>query len=647
MMKKTCALLLAAVLMTAWAPAMADEYADMRAKAEAYAGAEDYARAIACCQLAQKLRPDEEQPFLDEANLHIALQDYASAAKAISAALEVHPVSAAAWRLKCKVDVLQGDMLKFERDLVFAEVCDADLTDVYSQAASLYASAGNHEKAAEFYRLADLQSLDDGQKEQYRKALMLTGNKEDAISLGLAKLAVRNSALDATFEQGQLTLTKAEFPTVSAADFEFSDEMWAAAGIQKPADPVAFVSDYLSGADLTWLSLSPSGQSGLLVGSDETRICYYAGKYHLLYPSHTRGVEDTNDNLARVFSTRLQKLLGEEGVIYSPDGRYAAVFNIQYTLMRNQLILDPIIIDLSTGEMILTATYGNSRRDEEYAAVSTATFSADGRYLYYMLYGKIAGCLTALCRYDLLENVTERCYLSDQFHYYPYLCETDGGNFVILRDTYNNDEVTGVTTIAFDHGAWSGTEYAFDLPSKYWNPNRLLYSANSGYALIPGRILAVEVTCYAFQRVSPDEAFAGLNQYYTVSKGSPQIQACSADELRALFENWQNGASEPGTSAPFLDLPFQRILASVLSPDGHYVLLHTQDDGTRERPENSRHLYLVRLEDMAIREVAGIDPFSIAALGNRLSYQPVIEWHADTLIIGTEDGIQAYKFKQQ
>lgn len=101
-MKKMLALLLAVTILMVWAPAMADGYSDMLAKAETYYASEDYAKAIASYQLARKLQSDNVAAFLGEANVHIILEDYSSAVTVINAALEINPVSSEAWHLKCK-----------------------------------------------------------------------------------------------------------------------------------------------------------------------------------------------------------------------------------------------------------------------------------------------------------------------------------------------------------------------------------------------------------------------------------------------------------------------------------------------------------------------------------------------------------------
>ena len=55
-------------------------------------------------------------------------------------------------------------------------------------------------------------------------------------------------------------------------------------------------------------------------------------------------------------------------------------------------------------------------------------------------------------------------------------------------------------------------------------------------------------------------------------------------------------------------------------------------------------LFLIRLEDMQIRKVSGLDAETImvGAMGSK--YAINIEWNTDELIIGTQDGIKTYEF---
>ena len=58
----------------------------------------------------------------------------------------------------------------------------------------------------------------------------------------------------------------------------------------------------------------------------------------------------------------------------------------------------------------------------------------------------------------------------------------------------------------------------------------------------------------------------------------------------------------------------------------------------------SRNLFLVRLEDMAIQKVSGLDAEKIMVSSLGMNYPMNIEWNTDELIIGTDDGIKTFEF---
>lgn len=646
-MKRLIATLVLITLLTTCCTAFADAFSEMLTKADSYQSAGDNEKAIASYQLAQKINPESEDGYLGEARVRVILGEYDSAVSLVDKVLDINPVSVDAWRLKCRIDVLKNDIPSFEADNLFASVCDVDLSDEYLPIAIMYTNAGMYEKAVSYFSLLDMMQLDEPQKELYRKSLVASGNRDEAENLGLVSASVRNRTLDALFDANTLTLVKTAPPVIDADKFDFTTDMWAAMGVEEPTDPLSELAKYLPEAEITWLSFSPSGNSGILVADGHTPIALYDGRYHVLYPSHLRGVEDTNKNLAKYYSVRLQSLIGDEGVVYSNDGRYAGIYSVRHTLMYANFFIDPVIIDLATGEMILTATYKNRIREENAGAVTTATFSTDGKYLYYILYGNTSrsGYKTSMYRYNLETAETEFCYSGSDFTYYPSLSETADGNFIIIRDTFKTNELLGVYSISFQNGLWAGNEHIFDLPTKYWRCNRLFSSSNSGYALIPGSIGVGSVN--AFKCFRPDEEFLGIEHYYAISKDGNKIVSMGAGDVSSIFDEIANNPMRNGdTMVPFdVRVPFQTILTLRISPDGYYALLNTIDKGTADDPKTTYHLYLVRLEDMAIKEVWGVDPEDILVGSLGANYQPVIEWNTDVLLINTSEGVQAYRFQ--
>ena len=435
--------------------------------------------------------------------------------------------------------------------------------------------------------------------------------------------------LDAAFEAGSVALVETDHAgiEVSADAVELPDAMWAALGIDKPDDPAAYAADALAASAPVLMSLSPAGNSGLfeLGGAP---IAWYDGVFRPLYPNVSRGVEDKYGNLQYFFRGEFRKLLNDEGVVYSHSGRYAFIPNIRTALIVSRFAIDPTIIDLSTGEVFLLDTYADDFMDDP-ACVTAACFSADDRYFCYALYGNGPSPdqlnRTGIYRCDLETRSISLLASNSDFNYWPNLCETAGGSYIILRDALRNEDHTGITLIRAFAGKYVCDEKYFDVAHGYWSARSLLYSADSGYAVVVGQTAAIGVTS-AFQCFRPEDGYAGLNTYYTVEAGG-KIAGRTGSDFEALLAETQQGSG----AAPSLTL-----LCARLSPDGRYALIFAGNS-------MERHLLLVRLEDMTAVDVAGIDPAAIrpGVLGG--SYKPTIEWNNDNLIIETDSGIRTFR----
>lgn len=625
MIRKT-ALFLALLLLLTSFPAFASGNREMLEKASDYAASGDYEKAIASYQLAQRLEPDDPDACLGEASVHLLLGDFESAAALIGTALEIDPVSEDAWYLKCLTDVLSGDMEAFEEDSVFASVCGVEIASDPASLGALCAEAGFFGKASEYFAQADIGALTPEQCRLYKKTLIQTGQEALLETLALPSSAFRDEVLDAAFEAGELSLTETELPAVSAEDFVLVDEMWTAHGVEIPEDPYAMLEEDLESVEITPFSCSPSGNSGLYL-FDDVLVCMYEDEYRIAYPSETRGAADEYGNLEKYMNALPRSFPGREGVVYSPDGRYAAACHYEMALIDARYFIDPILIDLSTGEVFLTATYASKVKEDNAGVATTACFSADGRYFYYMLYGKMHEHLTALYRYDLTTGETEFCCSASDCTYYPTLWEMPDGELIILEDTIKNVEHTGVAVYSEAHGEWTFRSRQNPLPMENWYSKELLYSKNSGYAFAAGRIAWMYgETC--FQCFRPGDDFEGMDRYYAVSPDGSKLLDLSADEVAEL-----SAIIGPNNSS---DLPdhMQTILCARLSPDGYYALLMTWDSA------NEAKLYLVRLEDMSLKEVDAGDIFVNPAASCQL-----LEWNGDTLLIRHKGGVKAYRFK--
>ncbi len=621
MKRKLLALITAAALALAALPAVAVSYDELLEKSSGYAAAGDNERAFACLELAIRLDPARLDAYLSAASLSLTAGDLEKANDMIVRALGVDPVSPGTWRLRCLLDAASVAPDAYETDRIYADICGAVLTaSDYAAIGAMYVSAGQYEKAVDVFRSTRPEDLSEAQKTAYWRALMATGQRAEAEALDLVPVSARDAALEAAFHQDALRLVPADLPPISADQFVFTEEMLAALNTdsgtslqeQLPEITAALHKALSNGYRL--LSRSPNGLSAL-VQVDNAVCGYYDGKYRPLYSSESRGVPDTHGNLRTYFvdylSSRTSSLITDEGVLYSPDGRYAAILNRHLTVSQLRLIIDPILIDLKTGEVFLTATYGNRLvRNDEYisGAVTSAVFSADGRWFWYVMLGNWSEYRFALYRYNLDTGETEFCCPIPYMAYYPKLCELQDGSLLALSDQADSSSPMGVFRLSRVDGEWSAAEYPLEWPTRLMYSNLLQYSAESGCAFLRDTRDTMPLVIFR-----PDESFDGLRTCYAIDPEKDSLVALNYDDYLQTFD------SDHVSSAPYV----KNVLA-VLSPDGHYALSVTADC-----------LYMIDLDTLAVRRVTtDLDIASVTASYNRL----YMEWNGDLLIFRTADG---------
>ena len=231
--------------------------------------------------------------------------------------------------------------------------------------------------------------------------------------------------LDTAFEAGNLKLTETgSVYTPAVSDFDLTDDMLAVlAELAPDLDVAATLKDALTGGPPTVLSLAPSGNAAILELAGYG-ICCSEGKYHIIYPGATWGVEDTYSNRKDFFMRFAGKyhtsIDDYSGVIWSPDGRYVAISNM-YVLFGSAKvgILAPMIIDVSTGEIILLDAFPTDKGFGQ--TVSAACFSRDVKYLYYVLYGRFEDARVRLCRCDLTTGETDVLLKTEERAFIPPL----------------------------------------------------------------------------------------------------------------------------------------------------------------------------------------------------------------------------------
>ncbi len=455
--------------------------------------------------------------------------------------------------------------------------------------------------------------------------------------------------LDTAFEAGNLKLVETDSVcTPAVSDFKLTEDMLTVmAELAPEMDVPAMVEEALKAGPPTALSLAPSGNAAILELAGYG-VCFFEGKYHVIYPGASRGVEDTcgnrKDFFMRFAGNYRTSIDDYSGMIWSPDGRYVAISNM-YVLFGGAKvgILAPMIIDVSTGEIILLDAFPTDKGFGQ--TVSAACFSRDGRYLYYILYGRFEDARICLCRCDLATGETEALLKSEERAFIPPLRELADGSLLINDNNQTRtSEFGSVFRFAEKDGEWILEHIEGTATTRYASPSRLFYSEKSGYAVTLDNTLLVRP--YSFQVFRPEEDFVGLDRYLCLSEEKDEVISLTGAELEAAATAAQELCKdiEPKSRDNAVNaLPFRCIEYAVMSPDGNYLLAVTvsTDDPIADY---TREVCMIRLSDLAVRKVDGPDARSIA-LGAYLNWRRAIEWNTDTLIIVTDTGVKTYQFE--
>ncbi len=453
--------------------------------------------------------------------------------------------------------------------------------------------------------------------------------------------------LDDVFDSGSLMLAETETGSrkPELSEIELTDGIRAFAlenGAKK--DPVESLPEILPELDFTRISASPAGSAFYF--TDDGIFVLYNGTFRLLFPSSSRGAEDPDSMLLNDwmrFCTRPDSF-GEQGILYSPDGKYAAVSNL--TRLWNfgmDARSNVLLADLSTGEMFFAE---NTMRDNEYNTFVTGAFSADNRYYYYLDDGNYEEGKQRLCRYDLEDGTAEVCCGLKLNSLSSELAALRDGSLMILdRDTSTWENC--LVTVSCTDGEWSVRRDPLGVDASF-RSSFLQYAPESDRfcTVLTRTERETRIPC-AFLVFRPGE---NTDRFLCITQDTHEIVNLSADEMEAAFAAAMREAKNPwGKTVRVFDsrlLPYEKIDKAVFSPDGNYLLIKTFGSGKPgEEGYRSSRLFLVRLSDYTLREVQGVDADSICY---STLFPMRIEWNTEELILCTTDGtelsIKTYTF---
>lgn len=402
------------------------------------------------------------------------------------------------------------------------------------------------------------------------------------------------SALDAAFAQRRLALT----PVDVANGFDLEDARI--------------------------LGLSPDGRT-LLLTDGEAAYTLCEGELTQIQVSTSRSVENKYDNLRKCLMSYVSPLSpGVEGVVWSPDSRYAAMPNYAIALLHGKFYFDPIVLDTHTGKLILLDTYPSKL--SEGAVMSHACFSADSRYFYALLYGKgFAGRVT-LMRYDLETGEKHVLHSSDQYIGRPGFFEMRNGGFLGILDSNDNNASAGLALFVPSAAGYTIKKALTGTVQSVMRGYSLDYSPVTGYAMMTG-LLAGQSRCMLMMGHEEDD-FEGIydNLYAIESLDSEKMLNLTEEQIEAIYESILETQ----------DSGYVNIMQTNFSPDGRYAMLHCLKHGESA-------LLMLKLDTLELAPIAVPEGYNAASMAMNQYFHAA--WGADGTVLLRTDAVRAYRFE--
>lgn len=414
------------------------------------------------------------------------------------------------------------------------------------------------------------------------------------------------------------------------------------------------------------LSLSPDGKAALWkTGSS---LCLTRdGKLLPVVVAPERGVGDPYQKLEKDLVMIARYLPGQEGVAWSPDGRYAALTCKDQVAKANRP-LDLMVLDAQTGEVFLTVACDAKFLAENGGVVYEAKFDGTGRYLYFTARLRAFSKTDALYRCDLATFQTELVCEGMTALLAPGLFEKADGSWLVLgapdTHTAKSPEILEILSPASPQ---SRQRFARFMPAAMWQTEYMRYSSASGYGLMIGHSLTsasngydgnapalyarILLNAICLSRITPEKT--DMDQYWLFRADAEdlsdlKIEALDADTLSMVRQIVNEGSVTAGDDAKLKEYadalvrhPAQIATCACLSPDGRWALIHIGRSSLFR-------FFLMDLETMALYPVDAPEGLAGPAIGTALgrAYPPGMVWNDDgTLLIYTaaSQSAEAYR----
>lgn len=431
-----------------------------------------------------------------------------------------------------------------------------------------------------------------------------------------------DSALDRAFETGKISLVQAENPQPVPENCEIvlpPAEVLETMGFSGISMEETYA--LLRQTQLGMVSYSPDGTHGvgfLIIDESVLPVAVSPDRIAMIYPAKGRGVEDQYGVLERqylrnFFTIKTYALfgMGDEGMIWSPSGRYCCTLNNGRAMVMGDLEYgSPIFIDTHTGEMFMADSFDTKFSSNEAGFWVSGYFSEDEQYFYAMYFGNRFENRCTFLRYDMATFSYEVLY-GMEVNGRPALAQLKDESILSLGDRYISWTAQQLIKISPDGTVDSvSIDELMNITEKldlYYKC--LYYSPASGFALMLATSTDDPI---GLLRLRPEDSLTeGLDTLWMICAQTMQPEAFSKEQLNKYF------ASD--FDRYWADKDYLFIIDVKLSPEGRYAAVLAGAVRGRLHDDIST-LLIVRLSDMKALPAEGIDVgkyISIAAARDR------------------------------
>jgi len=215
-MKKLISVLLTIAMLFSNIALAAVTLSDLLEKGGNYAVNGEFDKAEATFEIALKMEPENVRVYEAIKHMCILKGDLEGALRALDTALEYAPGEGEIYLEKAKILYQIGNTYDAEQALLYAEICGEEPDDsLLELAVNAYYKSGEFEKAISAYENLSKGTADESLTQVYESALILTGQKEKALSLGFSLPENANAELAEVIDgKKTISLEPVEFPDI-------------------------------------------------------------------------------------------------------------------------------------------------------------------------------------------------------------------------------------------------------------------------------------------------------------------------------------------------------------------------------------------------------------------------------------------------